>query len=318
MEEGSDIAVEKVSTKKKQQKKEKKARPVRARPSDFGKRYLEEEDDVFQHNAWDDVDFPPEQEEVVKQTIEKQKNAAVDEEKAKDLVTNPENRWNDFYEQHECKFFMDRKWLDKEAPELFEGGTQDQKLYVYDVGCGVGNTTFPLLETNPNLFIYCSDYSSTAIDLVKNNPIYLKEQHRCNASVWDITKPNTVVPENSIDFILCIYVLSAIAPENHKTAVQNLVKLLKPGGKLMLKDYGRHDLTQLRFKGGRFIKDNFYCRGDNTLVYFFTPEELHDLFTEAGLVKEENFVDKRLIVNRRRQIKMYRRWMQCKYAKPSS
>ena len=80
MEEGSDIAVEKVSTKKKQQKKEKKARPVRARPSDFGKRYLEEEDDVFQHNAWDDVDFPPEQEEVVKQTIEKQKNAAVDEE----------------------------------------------------------------------------------------------------------------------------------------------------------------------------------------------------------------------------------------------
>ena len=189
---------------------------------------------------------------------------------------------------------------------------------MYDVGCGVGNTTFPLLETNPNLFMYCSDYSSTAIDLVKKNPAYLKEQHRCNASVWDITKPNTVVPENSIDFILCIYVLSAIPPEYHKTAVQNLVKLLKPGGKLMLKDYGRHDLTQLRFKGGRFIAENFYCRGDNTLVYFFTPEELHDLFTEAGLVKEENFVDKRLIVNRRRQIKMYRRWMQCKYVKPSS
>ena len=124
MEEGSDVVVEKVSTKKKQQKKEKKARPVRARPSDFGKRYLEEEDDVFQHNAWDDVEFPPEQEEIVRQTIEKQKSAAVDEEKAKDLVTNPESRWNDFYEQHECKFFMDRKWLDKEAPELFEGGTQ--------------------------------------------------------------------------------------------------------------------------------------------------------------------------------------------------
>ena len=50
----------------------------------------------------------------------------------------------------------------------------------------------------------------------------------------------------------------------------NLVKYLKPGGKIFFKDYGRYDMTQLRIKSERCIEKHRYVRGEGTLVYYFT------------------------------------------------
>ena len=75
----------------------------------------------------------------------------------------------------------------------------DEITHLLQVGCGVGNTIFPLLEvnTNPQTRVYACDFSSTAVDLVKQHPDYNKHQldngenetGRCNAFVCDITKP---------------------------------------------------------------------------------------------------------------------------------
>jgi 2-polyprenyl-3-methyl-5-hydroxy-6-metoxy-1,4-benzoquinol methylase len=41
------------------------------------------------------------------------------------------------------------------------------KTVLLEVGCGAGNTVYPLLEENPAAFVYACDFSPRAVDLVK-------------------------------------------------------------------------------------------------------------------------------------------------------
>lgn len=42
---------------------------------------------------------------------------------------------------------------------------------IFEVGCGVGNTILPILDTNknPGLYVYGSDFSSKAVDVLRSH-----------------------------------------------------------------------------------------------------------------------------------------------------
>ena len=285
-------------------------------------RFLDKQHDVFAHNAWDDVIWDSEMISQAEKTIDQNSTVKMTSEEAENLLTTASENWDKFYGIHENKFFKDRNWLLKEFPEL-EGkvdGKELETFRVLETGCGVGNTVFPLLqytEASRDFFVYGCDFSSSAIELTHQNPLY--DEKRCKTFTWDLTKvddnESLPFPEESLDVIMMIFVLSAIRPTCFESVISNLTRFLKPGGLLLFRDYGRYDMAQLRFKQGRCIEDNFYSRGDGTQVYFFTQSELDTLFTRCGLEKVQNLADRRLQVNRGKQIKMYRVWIQCKYRK---
>ncbi|XP_022235253.1 methyltransferase-like protein 2 isoform X2 [Limulus polyphemus] len=86
---------------------------------------------------------------------------------------------------------------------------------ILEVGCGAGNTVFPILELNnsQDLFVYCCDFSDVAVSLVKSNEKY--DPAKCYAFSCDVTAHTWLVPfpECSLDVVLLIFVLSAIHPE---------------------------------------------------------------------------------------------------------
>ena len=84
----------------------------------FGTRYLVDESRVWDHNAWDNVEWSEEQLKKAEGVIEQQKKVKVNEERAQELLDQPVKQWDAFYSQHTNNFFKDRNWLLKEFHEL--------------------------------------------------------------------------------------------------------------------------------------------------------------------------------------------------------
>lgn len=289
-------------------------------PFEFGQRYLKDDNEVFNYNAWDNVEWGEEQIKEAEEKIKKQYEEPVRDYDKKLFNENPERYWDIFYKNNTVNFFKDRKWLQIEFPSIYEAIKEDAPpTTILEIGCGVGNTLFPILSENKNknLKVIGADYAKNAINLLKEDPNY--DTNFALACVWDLANPNFELPEtvepHSVDIAIMIFVFSALSPQQWDNALNNLAKLMKPGGHILFRDYGRYDLAQVRFKKNRLLEDNFYVRGDGTRVYFFTEEELREIFTKK-FIEKKIASDRRLLVNRKKQLKMYRIWLQAVFDVP--
>ncbi|EME32507.1 Methyltransferase-like protein 2-A [Galdieria sulphuraria] len=250
--------------------------------------------------------------------------------------------WNHFYSTKQNKFFKNRYNLRYFFPELLPAGVepktwhppvqlQGQKCVepptveelrlcrytiVLEVGCGVGNSIFPLIRANPNLFVFGIDFSEEAIRLLRDNVEY--DCRRVYAFVADAAEDEQkiyqIIPPHSIDYITLFWTLSAQSPEDMKYTVKLAQNLLKPGtGKVLFRDYAFGDLAQIRQHPKNCVDRNLYLRGDGTLAYYFTESFLQSLFPSSHWETLELVTHTKAVVNRKENKNMTRRWLQAKF-----
>ena len=236
------------------------------------------------------------------------------------LEAEAQKNWDLFYKRNETNFFKDRHWTTREFQEIIKDDINednDRQKVLLEVGCGVGNLAFPLIEERLPMYFLCCDFSPRAVQFVRNNPLY--DEAKIRAFHCDITTDGLLseVGEGSVDIVTCIFVLSAIHPDKHSAVFTNLFSALRPGGVLLFRDYGQYDMAMIRFKPGSKISDNFYTRQDGTRSYFFTEEEVRDLGTKAGLEPYWGEVVERRTVNVKEGVDVPRHFVQAKFRKPS-
>ncbi|XP_076198732.1 tRNA N(3)-cytidine methyltransferase METTL8, mitochondrial isoform X2 [Aptenodytes patagonicus] len=103
--------------------------------------------------------------------------------------------------------------------ESFPGS--DATYRILEVGCGAGNSVFPILKVlcnTPGTFLYCCDFASGAVELVKSHSSY--NSAWCSAFVHDVCDDALpyLFPDEILDVILLVFVLSTIHPDSKTKA----------------------------------------------------------------------------------------------------
>ena len=237
--------------------------------------------------------------------------------------------WDQFYQHHQTSFFKDRHWPAVAFPNEFSAGG-----VLVEVGCGVGNTLLPLLEKTNNKMscaadhhnswtVYGLDLSPAAIELLQRDDRFqqAQSQGRAFAAVADIAQPDTI-PQNWLGVATVtslLFCLSAVDPVHQATAVANALATLRPGGILVLRDYGRYDEAQMKLGRQRhkLLQDNYYRKHDGTCCYYFTIERIRELFLSTSTVTEELecIYIRRVYANRLEQTQRRRVWVQARFRK---
>lgn len=258
--------------------------------------------------------------------LEEQNKRMVSDFQARKLETEARKHWDLFYKRNETRFFKDRHWTTREFEELLAGSSPSGEdagggsglKTMLEIGCGVGNLVFPLIEDgHRDYFIYACDLAPRAVELVKQHNLY--DETYMKAFPCDITTAEVfeTIPEGSLDIATLIFVLSAIHPDKFRAAVGNIFRLMKPGGMVLFRDYGLYDMAQLRFKPGHKIAENFYMRQDGTRSYYFAEDEVSELFRGAGFEVIVNSYIHRRTINPKEGIDVPRIFVQSKFRKPS-
>lgn len=137
-----------------------------------------------------------------------------------------------------------------------------ENALVLETGCGNGKTLRSLGKNAVGI-----DISSAAVQLAGSS-----------ALVGDVR----FLPfkDSVFDIIFCWHVLGHLSFLERKTAADEMLRVLKPGGVFYFKDFSRNDF---RYGKGSEVEPSSFLRGDGIVTHYFEPEELISLFGPSDI-----------------------------------
>ncbi|XP_060184648.1 uncharacterized protein LOC132614249 [Lycium barbarum] len=154
---------------------------------------------------------------------------------------------------------------------------------------------------------------------------FFQKQNMCSADARSCSKQDfpdlPISAKNNsciggVDFVTLIFTLSAVPLHRMSRAITECFSVLKPGGLLLVRDYGLYDMTMLRFEPEQRVGYREYMRSDGTRSYFFCLDNVRDLFCGTGFSELELEYCCVQSVNRRNGKNMRRVWIHGKFQKP--
>jgi methyltransferase-like protein 6 len=189
--------------------------------------------------------------------------------------------WERFYAAHGSGAYKSRSYLEHCFPQLRALG--DGAL-LCEVGCGTGAGLLPLLRTQPGLRAHAVDLSAAAVhrletELARDAALAA----RCRVEVCDATE---ALPfgAGAAAAVLLVFTLSAVPRAQQAALVRRAAEALRPGGHLLLRDYGLYDMVQTRCR--RRVGDCAYIKEDGIHCVFFSLHDVDALAAGAGLSVE--------------------------------
>lgn len=282
-----------------------------------------EEELVDEETTWKDVEWDEVREAIGRQCEMENSRALATAEEQAAFEEAAERNWTSFYEKHENKFFQTRHYFLREYPWLAVPTEGARGRTLMEIGCGTGSTAFPLMAEDPEHkdYWHITDLASSAIAVVKQHAQY--NEQWCRAYVHDITgEPELpeLIPDGGVDIAFLIFVLSAVSPAQMPNALRRILGKLRPGGRLIFRDYGLYDMVQMRFiaKCRPKLAENFYLRSDGTRAYFFSLDSCRELFISAGFEIDSLSYQVRQLKNRKRKILFHRVWVTAVLRRPAA
>jgi ubiquinone/menaquinone biosynthesis C-methylase UbiE len=143
---------------------------------------------------------------------------------------------------------------------------------VLDLGSGSGRH----LTKIPKGKMYLVDFSDKMIEFAKKKANKLKI--KAEFAVANLTK--LPFKDNLFDYSIYISALHCIPPKDHKKAVEELYRVMKPYSKSLI---GVWNFNSKRFnqKQGKEKLIKWTDKGER-YYYLFTEDEVHELFKKAG------------------------------------